>query len=92
MVKGSALVQASQASADVQVKRDLVGKLVMDLEDWLSSRQTKDRRCVVFRDPKGYEATGRTHLSGFSSETSTTNLMVDYLKTQSCVRYSVKVT
>jgi hypothetical protein len=60
-------VQVSQASADVQIERFMVAKVVIGLENRLSIRQEKDRRCVVLSIPKEYTATGRTHLSGLKA-------------------------
>ena len=72
MTKGSVTVRDSQSSAVMQVKRFVGAQAHIDLEDWLSSRQAKDRRCVVFRGPKGCEATGHTHLGKFEQRCSPT--------------------
>lgn len=93
MVKGSGMVRDSHSRAVLQVERALVVSVSV-LEDSLSSRQTKDMRCVVFCMSKAYEATGRTRLGRLKCGVTATLDMVyqTLVKTQSCVRCNVKVT
>jgi len=82
----SVIVRVSQTRAFIQIKRP------KNLEDWLSSRQMKDRRCVVLCSPKDYAATEHAHLGRFNiALIELFCWYAKYIKTQSRALGNVKM-